>query len=330
MNVPPWLTGSVPFPAIEDWRADAALCVRQNLRAREMVTDACRSVVARLDSLPPDEMVATLLRPEVFAFVTGPGGEDGWAELQDGLAARTTRDAGSSLLWLNPTGQFTVVLRRQGRGSRRESCAAANFIDPSTAQFASCATAVESALGLIERIAPGFRAEIEKLVECVVLVDEGASFRGASGLAFRGMIMLSPEPDWTTCTFAEELVHEMTHLLLDLISIREPLLKGEQAFDEAWAAPFRPDKRPLYGNFHALMVVARLIHLFGAFERCGAEPETSWSAKAHDYAQRSAEALAALKAHGDLSAMARRLFNTLVEPTLGATLAAASTTTSSA
>ena len=113
-----------------------------------------------------------------------------------------------------------------------ESCAAANFIDPSTAQFASCATAVESALGLIERIAPGFRAEIEKLVECVVLVDEGASFRGASGLAFRGMIMLSPEPDWTTCTFAEELVHEMTHLLMDLISIREPLLKGEQAFDD--------------------------------------------------------------------------------------------------
>jgi HEXXH motif-containing protein len=180
---------------------------------------------------------------------------------------------------------------------------------------------LERALLLIERVAPGFRAEMDHLIDCVVLVDEGASFRGASGLAFRGMIMLSPEPGWTVCTFAEELVHEMTHLLLDLISIREPLLKGDLAFEELYAAPFRPDKRPLYGNFHAVVVVSRLIHLFQAFERHGVvEQETIWNDKAQEYARRSVEPLATLMAQGDLSEMAHRWLEMLVEPTLKATL----------
>jgi HEXXH motif-containing protein len=229
---------------------------------------------------------------------------------------------GDPLIWPQPTAQFLTVLRSQGRGTRRDSCVGARFIDPSTPRFSEYAFTLEQALLLIERVAPGFRGEINHLIDCVVLVDEGGSFRGASGLAFRGMIMLSPEPGWTICTFAEELVHEMTHSLLDIISIREPLLKGDHAFDELYAAPFRPDKRPLYGNFHAVVVVSRLIHLFQAFERHGiVEPGTIWNDKVQEYARRSVEPLATLRAHGHLSQMARRLLDMLVEPTLKTTLA---------
>lgn len=321
IDVPPWLTGSIPFPSIEDWLADAALCVRQNLRARELPSVSCRWVVKRLELLPSEELIAELLRPEIFAFLTGNPQPDSWTELRDALEARTTKPRDGSLVWQRPTPQFAAVLRSQGRGSRSESCANANFLDSSAPSFVQYAAAIERALTLIGRVAPGFRAEIDSLVDCVVLVDEGASFRGASGLAFRGMVMLSPDSTWTDGTFAEELVHETTHALLDLISIREPLLTGQRAFEPLFTAPFRPDKRPLYGNFHALVVVSRLIHLFQSFERAGVEPGTIWRDKSLDYAQRSVESLATLKLHADLSPMAHRWLETLVDPTLTATLA---------
>ena len=168
---PPWLSGLIPFPAIDDWLADAALCVRQNLRARETTSASCRSIVEHLGVLPVEELLSTLLRPEVFVFLTAPHA-DAWTELRDALGARSTRRGGDSLIWSRPTPQFAHILRCQGRGSRRDSCASANFIDPLSPHLPDTPP-LEQALFPIGRVTPGFRAEIDNLVDCVVLVDEG-------------------------------------------------------------------------------------------------------------------------------------------------------------
>ena len=313
---PSFLTGSKPFPLIDGWCADAALFARQNLRSRETKTDECLAFLKHFGELSAEESVRTLLSPEVFAYLTSENNTPGWAELCTGLTVRSSRLRDQSLVWSQPSSQFKEMLKRQGKGSRRDSSSNANFIESSKPEFTRYASAIDRALLLLGKVTPGFREEINQLVDCIVLADEGASFRGASGLAFRGMIILSPESSWTDGIIAEELVHETTHQLLDLISLREPLLKGDRAFDVQWAAPFRPDKRPLFGNFHALVVISRLIHLFLAFERYGIEPETDWRARGQNYAMRSVEAFTSLKAYGDLSGIAKRLMEKLVEPTL--------------
>ncbi|MCB9609569.1 MAG: hypothetical protein H6716_23460 [Polyangiaceae bacterium] len=317
---PPFLTGVEPFPGLEGWIADAALFARQNLESRAHGGSTCRQLLAHVDASERLSWVDVLLCPEVFAFLTSAPKEWSWDDLHEAILARGERSAGLPYVLERPGPVMLRILRRSGSGSRRASCEDASFVDPASEDFASHRTSLQRAYQLIAHLAPGFATEIRALVDCIAIVDEQASFRGASGLQYRGMIMLSPTPDWTCGVFAEELVHEATHTLLDLISVREPLLSGRGALDQAWPAPFRPDRRHLFGNFHALVVVARLIHLFRAFEYSEVRSECDWRARAIDYAVRSRGALEAVDAYPTMSPMARRLLDRLVKPTLGEAL----------
>lgn len=316
---PAFLRGEASFPGIEGWRADAALCARQNLKGREYVDPDCGPLLQRLDALAPNDWTATLLSPEVFAFLVNDDDEWTWALLARRLDERPGRGGGAGrlpVLWEEPAAEFTAALRRHGIGSRGPSSSDASFLPPSDPEFPTYRSRISAAAGLVLRLCPGYMADICEAVDRVALVDERASFRGSSGIGFRGLVMLAPEPDWSPGIFAEEMVHEGTHCLLDLISVREPLVAGEDAMLPQWSAPFRPDKRPLYGNFHAVVVVSRLIHLFRRMAEEQIEPERDWLARANEYAQRSEEAVHALVGYPHLSEMARRLMDSLVVPTL--------------
>jgi HEXXH motif-containing protein len=209
-----------------------------------------------------------------------------------------------------------AILKKSGKGSRSDSCENAEFLAADSPEFDEYRGKIDHAIALIGATTPGFAIEMQSVVDCISIVDDQASFRGASGLTLRGMVMLSPDPTWTTGVFAEELVHETTHSLLDLISIRQPFFGGEDALTEKWSAPFRPDKRPLIGNFHALVVICRLVHLFGNLRRSNAGLELDWLGRASDYVARSNEVLAAIENYPSLNPMARRLLEHLVKPTI--------------
>jgi len=169
---------------------------------------------------------------------------------------------------------------------------------------------------MLEKLTPGYHEEIVQLVTWIGFVDDGASFRGASGVTQRGLVLLSPDESWTIETFAEELVHEATHCLLDAVSLWDPLLTGEEAFAELHAAPFRPDPRHLFGNFHAIVVVSRLICLFEAFEDARLPSSRPWHRVAEQYRSSSQSAFNGVASYPGMSGVAQHLLQHLVEPVL--------------
>jgi hypothetical protein len=312
---PPFLIGAEPFPGLNGWTADAALFIRQNLGARCGVDPEGGAVLRSIDSLDQQEWVSTLLRPEFTAFLMGEPSPWTWRKLTLALE-RPSDPATNPGIIEHPSLEMLAILKKSGKGSRRESCENAAFLPPGSEAFEKYRDKIQRAIAVIGTIAPGFAIEMQSVVDCIAIVDNQASFRGASGLMLRGMVMLSPDETWTTGVFAEELVHETTHTLLDLISIRQPLLEGDDALTEQWSAPFRPDKRPLIGNFHALVVICRLVHLFGKFRGSIVNAELNWVGRASDYVSRSRQVLQSIEEYPRLSPMAHSLLKHLIKPTI--------------
>jgi hypothetical protein len=311
------LAGSLPFPHLDDWLADAALFAQQGLAARQASSGVAAGYLDSVATLRRSDWVTALLHPAVFAFLANEPNESAWPDLcheveRDGEAEMhgTVRVLG------NPGDAFAELLRRLGPGSRRSDCSSAAFLSADDGLFVSGCRSIAGAAELIRDLCPGYSVELNRVVHAVALCDQGTSFRGSSGVIHRGLVFLSPEPSWTIGVFAEELVHETTHNLLDLISLRVPLLDGEEAFEELYAAPFRPDPRHLYGNFHALVVVSRLICLFLAFEEAGIEPHIDWRSRGSEYANRSQAALQEVACYPRLSPAAQLLLDELVRPAL--------------
>lgn len=322
----PRLTGIQPFPKLDDWRADGALYAYQSLKARLGDQDGGQPIMDWLDSLDRVLWIEVLLSPEMFAFIGNQPTRWNWAELQSALDRRARwrsdeRDEGVAVS-LDPGSRFLQILRESGIGSRRQDCSAASFLDPAGAAYAHWSEMTRAANSLIRCVSPGYFADVVGAVDQVALVDEKASFRGSSGVVHRGMIFLSPEDDWGVGVLAEELIHEATHNLLDLVSLRRPLISGDDVYDEKYAAPFRPDKRHLYGNFHAVVVVSRLIHYFLALAESDltdmgdVAEEHDWLGRARDYGKSSLEPLESVAMHTGLSPLGRHLIDRSVVPTI--------------
>ena len=317
----PQLTGVLPFPHLSDWTADGALFALQALKG--VLSQAESSIgsqfVAETISLPFASWRSRLLHPAVFAFVPKEPGPWEWSQLID----EVTRDGDAIRcgdtdlrIWANPGPQFTRLLKRLGRGSRGSDCARASFIERTSSEFDHYATLTHQAIRLLECATPGFATDVKMSVHAVAFVDEGASFRGSSGIIHRGLVLLSPDESWDVGAFAEELLHEATHNLLDLFSLRMPLLIGPEAFEERYSAPFRPDPRHLYGNLHALVVVARLAWLFKAFEGYAVAPQHHWQQRRKDYIERALPSLSDVRQYGNQSNIARIMLEEFVVPTL--------------
>lgn len=311
------LFGGDAFPRLSDWRADGALFAYQALLARRVEDPDDGGLVDGIATLTKDRWISTLLRPEVFSFLSNEPARCTWAELASAIEGpRNLIDAGGLAVMSQPNERFTALLRSLGKGSRAEDNLDAAFLTADSEAFDWSVRSIGHANRLLHELTPGYATDIDLVVDSIGLVDDRASFRGSSGAIHRGLIFLSPDKTWTPGIFAEEILHEGTHNLLDLISLRTPLIKGNDVFEEKYTAPFRPDKRHLYGNLHALIVVSRLIHLFGRLRHSSAADEVDWAARAKDYAERSLDPLRSVSSHDGLSPAARYLIDQLVTPTL--------------
>lgn len=215
-----------------------------------------------LESLQDQDWVDAALSPFVSTLILDETAE--WTQRyaidQSIRFLRTPRD--ERYPWRDVPPELLPILRRMGVGSRRPSCEEADFILPDEPEWRSHARHLQEGMQLLASLASGLLEELFTVSSAVVLVNANASFRGASGTSQRGLIFLSPESDWDEIVFAEELVHESTHCILDLISLCSPLFTADSAYQEKHRAPFRPDLRAWYGNFHAVVVCARCIGFY--------------------------------------------------------------------
>jgi hypothetical protein len=312
------LTGAFPFPHLSDWAGDSALFALQGLKSNlaDISSSVGEDFVHRVVNLDPIHWQATLLHPAVFAFLAKEPGPWTWEQ----LSTEVTRDGDAIEIhdlrfWTHPGRHFKDILRSLGRGSRGSDCLEADFISPLSEEFIEYASRAENGLRLVEAVAPGYAADLRHCVHALALVDSNASFRGSSGAIHRGLVFLSPDPSWDATVFAEELVHESTHNLLDLLSLREPLLDGAAAFEEKYLSPFRPDPRHLFGNFHALVVIARLLWLFSAFEVNGIPGQEPWRERRKDYLGKAFKCLQDVRLYQGLSDRASAIIESFVVPT---------------
>ncbi|GAA3755152.1 hypothetical protein GCM10022402_37280 [Salinactinospora qingdaonensis] len=128
-------------------------------------------------------------------------------------------------------------------------------------ELASYQAEVEQALALIEEADPQMRAEVEELVRHVC-ISRGSGVTGATSLQFFGAVFLrEPYPEYhRVMYFFEHLVHETSHLKLNVIHTADPLVLNPA--DELHQSPLRRDPRPVMGIFHAQFVLSRLVHMY--------------------------------------------------------------------
>ena len=246
---------SKAFPFLSDWRIGLNLAMAHSLE-RTGVSEQPLSGYPH-DS-PPLALLAT--------FLSGREGVTPPVELAELLHhdPRAVQLSAGISLWLQPHPVYTAIVRSSGGGSRGTTSERASLLKSGSDAMERATATIRSALTLAETAAPGFYADLLAFTQAIALFDEYTAFRGASGLVHLGLSFFSPSEDWDRVVWAEELLHEGTHNLLDAIDAQRPLLQGAGVMDERFDAPLRPDKRPLYGNFHAVVVLARMVRFLDA------------------------------------------------------------------
>lgn len=313
--------GLDPFPLGTQYAEDIALFGFETLvgLADLHPSQDAESAVAAMSSMDEESWKTCCSSPTLFAWLADAhdSGKPKWTELPEDLrspqGAAPLNSAPHIALWTTPNERFLRRLQSIGRGSRRDHCYDANFLDSNTPQFAEHVRNLEAGMALVRKHTPGFYEDM-MFVRAIALVDSGASFRGSSGVDFRGLCFYSPDATtWDPAKWAEELAHESTHYLVESLDLREPLLYGEDIFDERHPGPLRPDLRHHHGNFHALVVFGRLAVLFERLADAGITPLTLRSRR-DDYVRRSRPAFDALNTPGRFSPLGQQIWEAIVMP----------------
>lgn len=273
--------GDTGFPLAKSWKADVAkMC--------SVVLDALihrngpqsHDFINSIESSTYDEWLDRLTDPVLFAWCTeaqklSTVEAQHWDLLYADLRhdpMRVKPELSSPLvIWSRPSNIFLDRMRRSGPGSLGEHCHDAEFLDPSGDLFGDSFDKIGKALRVLAEVAPGFREDVDNFMRAIGLADFRASFRGSSALGRFGLVWYSPRITWSYQIWAEELMHEATHYILDGVGSTQPLLIGKAAEEVRLRSPLRADPRPAIGVFHALIVTGRILTLLDRLQKGGHE-----------------------------------------------------------
>jgi HEXXH motif-containing protein len=182
-------------------------------------------------------------------------------------------------------------------------------MDPLPADdFARCEADVRAALELIEAADPEMRAEVDQYVRHVCL-SRGSGITGATSLQFFGAVFLrEPYPEYhRVMYFFEHLVHETSHLNLNIIQTIDPLVLNPAS--ELRRSPLRRDPRPIMGIFHAQFVLTRLVHIYRRVQPL--VTDSIFTSHAQTIEDKYQGGLATLNEAGRFSETGRRLLDSM-------------------
>lgn len=143
-----------------------------------------------------------------------------------------------------------------------------SLVDLGDAPATEWVEVLRAALGILAEHMPASRREADLLIRQFVPVGsdetrhESATYREAIGTVY---LSLHPDP----LVMAEAIVHELSHTKLHALLELDPLLQN--ASDERYPSPIRPDARPILGVLLALHAFAAVAALYDAMIADGSQ-----------------------------------------------------------
>ncbi|KER04743.1 HEXXH motif domain-containing protein [Photorhabdus temperata] len=124
---------------------------------------------------------------------------------------------------------------------------------------------IHQSLDLMKSVSPYYYDFVNSLIKHIVLVGqtERGGIKSGSTLKALGCIIISPntkEEISSINQYIEDLVHEASHSKLFLEQTKDQLVNNP--IENLYTAPFRKDKRPMSGIYHANYVLGNIVSYF--------------------------------------------------------------------
>ena len=123
-----------------------------------------------------------------------------------------------------------------------------------------------SSLETLSRLSPDIYKEIEVFIDSIYLIqetkDESRFMRSGTNFYMWGMMFIYIHHSHTIPYYMEILAHECAHTALNLLNATDEIVLNDAT--QNYDAPFRKDKRPMIGIFHAYFVLSRICYMFNS------------------------------------------------------------------
>lgn len=153
----------------------------------------------------------------------------------------------------DPEKTWTVDILSEGYADRTfDVCGEKDFLQTKEA--------LEKGVAFLRQLSPGLWEEMTTFSNSFVIFDS-PKIRSGTTFNYFGSIyydILRSGRNWITTL--EDIVHEAAHLYLYVLTGKDALILNELEY--VYDAPFRSDKRPLAGIYHAIFVAGRLLYFY--------------------------------------------------------------------
>lgn len=135
--------------------------------------------------------------------------------------------------------------------------------DVNTVQLESYSTVLNKGYELIKEVDELQYLEIQKLVKKIVFFDCGY-FMNFTSMDIQGVVFISSYNAAKPLTFIDTLIHETSHLALNLILMNHQEYFTIDPFELRFNSPFfkKSIKRGLYHSIHATYVLSKLVRFY--------------------------------------------------------------------
>lgn len=97
---------------------------------------------------------------------------------------------------------------------------------------------------------------LQNFINNIIIVDCD-DLVACSSHKFMGTIVIAPKINWCLADYVENLIHELSHIDLFIRQLIDPIVEKNTLLD----SPFRKNKRPTIGVFHAAFVLSRVVEI---------------------------------------------------------------------
>jgi len=172
---------------------------------------------------------------------------------------------------------------------------------------------IQQAIEILHSTSPYYYSFVISLIKHIVLVGQTArgGIKSGSTLKTLGCIIISPNTKEEFCPtgqYIEDLIHEASHNYLFLEQAIDPLVNNPVV--NLYEAPFRKDKRPMSGIYHANYVLGNIVSYFSQAVKATSNDKKTCNTQFLNRAlNRYKETSSIIELHGDLTVRGRDIFD---------------------